>query len=152
MSGVVPPEACQNPIGSTRNGIAGKNMGLCTIFGLMVELQSPSAATSRLIHIAAKWNSHNMVVVGGHVLDQAMRTLGLDSESAEERRMPECVCIANRYEHTAEVAPLMVHAIFHPELLERPTGCWKICQPPCQQCPVDDGRPSRPRKGGQLPP
>ena len=34
-------------MGSTRNGIAGRKMGLCSIFGLMAELQSPGAATSR---------------------------------------------------------------------------------------------------------
>ena len=57
MSGAVPPEAwppsMQHPIGSTRNGIAGRNMGLCCTFGLMAKLQSPSAAITRLSLVIA---------------------------------------------------------------------------------------------------
>ena len=34
----------QHPIGSTRNGIAGRKMGLCSIFGLMAELHPLGAA------------------------------------------------------------------------------------------------------------
>ena len=72
------------------------------------------------------------------------QTLALDSDSAEELRMPECVCIANRYEHTAEVIPVKFHAIFHPELSERRSGCWVMCNRPLQQYEVDDRWPSHP--------
>ena len=74
------------------------------------------------------------------------QTLALDSDSAEELRMPECVCIANRYEHTPEVIPVKFSAIFLPELSERPTGRWVMCNRPLQKYEVDDRWPSHPRR------
>ena len=38
------------------------------------------------------------------------QTLGLESDGTEELRMPECVRIADRHEHTAEVIPVKYQA------------------------------------------
>ena len=54
------------------------------------------------------------------------QTLALDSDSAEEQRMPEYVCIANRYEHTAVVIPVKFQAIFLPELSHGPNQCERV--------------------------
>ena len=50
------------------------------------------------------------------------RTLGLESDDTEELRMPECVRIADRHEHTADVELVKNHPMFLPELSESPLG------------------------------
>ena len=50
------------------------------------------------------------------------QTMGLESYGIEELKVPECVRIANRREHVAEVALLRFHAIFLPEPSEGPLG------------------------------
>ena len=40
------------------------------------------------------------------------RTLGLESDDTEELRMPECVRIADRHEHTADVELVYNHPYF----------------------------------------
>ena len=46
--------------------------------------------------------------------------MGLERDGIEELKMPECVHIANRREHAAEVALLRFHVIFLPEPSEGP--------------------------------
>ena len=57
------------------------------------------------------------------------QTLALDSDSAEEQRMPEYVCIANRYEHTAVVIPVKFQAICLPEVSNGPNQCERVSLP-----------------------
>ena len=53
----------------------------------------------------------------------------LDSDSAEELRMPEYVCISNRYENKAEVITVKFHAIYLPELFHGPHQCDRVSLP-----------------------
>ena len=143
----------------------GKKMGLSSTFSLTAELHSPGAAASSLSHIAAKWHSQNIwwsprrscrnpspapsddmpkqatwcarskreenrstasrgspIRTSGVNRGTAFgQTLGLESDCAEELRVPGCVSISDRREHG-------------------------------QQDQVNDGWPSCPRRGGQLPP
>ena len=48
--------------------------------------------------------------------------MGLECDGIEELKVPECVRIANRREHAAEVTLLRFHAIFLPEPSEGPLG------------------------------
>ena len=50
------------------------------------------------------------------------QTMRLECDGIEELKVPECVRIANRREHVAEVALLRFHAIFLLEPSEGPLG------------------------------
>jgi len=58
---------------------------------------------------------HDMLMYNAHML-------GLKSDCTEELRMPGCVWIDNRHEHTAEVVPATFHTVFLPKLSEGRLG------------------------------
>ena len=56
---------------------------------------------------------------------------GLESDGTEELRMPECVRIADRHEHTVEFALEKFHTTL-PPAVGWPTGRRMICQTPLE--------------------
>ena len=109
MSGAVPPEAwppsMQHLIGSTRNGIAGRNMGLCCTFGLMAELQSPGTA----IHQDCPWSS------------QGPRC-GRHRETAPKHHQGQC-CDSKRWTQLHTTSPPLTPSVRVDVKLRAPSEC-----------------------------
>ena len=86
--------------------------------------QNLRSACTRVDEVPSRrqWMKQFLLQVRKHdkVCDRVF--LELESDGTEELKMPECVRIADRHEHTAEVAPVRFLTCFQ-RCRERPCGC-----------------------------